>query len=487
MPGFTSFDPISSAVKGYTQGLQISKSIEQLDFERQLTTSKLKTQKLEQEKMERQAKEALGDPAVAQMIEQLLVGQMGGRINDPTALLKAQPQMEPELGLTPEAAAAIQAPRIEGLSAPRMQQVEAIRGLVERKGLKGGVESLEKISKIGEFLKGGTKAGSEIAKSALTQMVKDGAPRVAIDAALAANEEGDSRTASLIAGKWGELKRLEGKRDKLLQWSAQHGYSPKPKDTADAIFSEVARNIKDARDAKESNTESRLIASVYNSQFRTLMGDNPLASIQTPEERAGMMKEARDSTVQVLQGLGRKDLGDRFKKFTPGKLDEMTDVPGGGAGAFDPEGPGYDSASAQAVGMKPLNKPGDPNHGHMGSVVPVTPEQAKIGVPEGSFMILKGRKHPTFNLAVKAEEERGFEVKKIGNRYFSVPVPDPQLDPVLKALPNATPEELQKSLDSLPGRNMTPERKKRLEEAIRKEMGSRKKPGFFKSLFGGSK
>jgi hypothetical protein len=44
-----------------------------------------------------------------------------------------------------------------------------------------------------------------------------------------------------------------------------------------------------------------------------------------------------------------------------------------------------------------------------------------LGLPEGSFIILKGRNHPTFDKAVAGEMKRGSVVKKIFGRYFSIP------------------------------------------------------------------
>tara|TARA_Y100000310_G_scaffold235826_1_gene238990 strand:- start:286 stop:405 length:120 start_codon:yes stop_codon:yes gene_type:complete len=37
-------------------------------------------------------------------------------------------------------------------------------------------------------------------------------------------------------------------------------------------------------------------------------------------------------------------------------------------------------------------------------------------------MLLKGRTHETWGEAVAGEEDRGFIVKKIGKRYYSVPM-----------------------------------------------------------------
>ena len=87
-------------------------------------------------------------------------------------------------------------------------------------------------------------------------------------------------------------------------------------------------------------------------------------------------------------------------------------------GTFDPEGSGYDIKTAVAAGMEP-----DSKTKHWGSVRKSTPDEIKkYGVPEDSYLLLKGAKHPTHNLAVQYEAQRGFEIKKIGDRYFSIPV-----------------------------------------------------------------
>lgn len=88
---------------------------------------------------------------------------------------------------------------------------------------------------------------------------------------------------------------------------------------------------------------------------------------------------------------------------------------------FDPAGEGYDMDTARAFGMKPEEGDG-PNRGHFGSVVPTTPQQQQVlGLPKDSYMLLKGLRHPTFDKAVAAEKRRGFDVKKFGDRFFSVP------------------------------------------------------------------
>ena len=83
---------------------------------------------------------------------------------------------------------------------------------------------------------------------------------------------------------------------------------------------------------------------------------------------------------------------------------------------FDAFGPGFDDETALRFGMT------RDATGHMGSVVPTTPEQQRdFGLPENSFMILKGRRHPTFDKAVAGEKRRGFMIREFGGRFFSLP------------------------------------------------------------------
>lgn len=88
---------------------------------------------------------------------------------------------------------------------------------------------------------------------------------------------------------------------------------------------------------------------------------------------------------------------------------------------FDPEGTGYDMQSAKSVGMEATIDPED-GLPHYGSVIETTKEQQKqFGLPEESYMLLKGKQHETWDKAVQGEADRGFRIKKFGDRYFSVP------------------------------------------------------------------
>ncbi len=87
---------------------------------------------------------------------------------------------------------------------------------------------------------------------------------------------------------------------------------------------------------------------------------------------------------------------------------------------FNAEGKDYDIQRATSAGMGPDGE--GENAGHWGSVAPASDrEKSRFGLPDESYVILKGRSHETFPLAVQGEEERGFRVIKRGGRYFSVP------------------------------------------------------------------
>ena len=67
---------------------------------------------------------------------------------------------------------------------------------------------------------------------------------------------------------------------------------------------------------------------------------------------------------------------------------------------FDPEGSGYDYQTALKNNMEPKNA-------HWSS------REAKTGV------LLKGKKHTTWNKLVKGEEVAGYEIYKKNGRYYS--------------------------------------------------------------------
>jgi hypothetical protein len=91
-----------------------------------------------------------------------------------------------------------------------------------------------------------------------------------------------------------------------------------------------------------------------------------------------------------------------------------------GGSVFNPQGGDYDYKTAQAYGMGP--KGTGQNAGHWGSVAPTSDDERMLrGLPEDSYVMLKGKNHPTFHKAEAAEKQRGSKIVKVGNRYYSIP------------------------------------------------------------------
>jgi len=92
------------------------------------------------------------------------------------------------------------------------------------------------------------------------------------------------------------------------------------------------------------------------------------------------------------------------------------DVKSGAVEQFDANGDGYDDDRAAKAGLK------RDKSGHMGSVAPASKDERKqFGLPEEAYVLLKGKKHETWQKALEAEYARGFKVMKLKDRYYSVP------------------------------------------------------------------
>lgn len=92
---------------------------------------------------------------------------------------------------------------------------------------------------------------------------------------------------------------------------------------------------------------------------------------------------------------------------------------------FDPEGKGYDNETLATFGRALSDNELD----HEFSRVELPDEvNSQLGLPPGSGQMLKGRKHPTWGLAMKAEQDAGFLLVKHKNgKYYSIPAqPQPQ-------------------------------------------------------------
>ena len=250
-------------------------------------------------------------------------------------------------------------------------------------------------------------------------------PRVMVLASIAGNPALSQQMAAVLEVGRKELKAgLEGEvvsdttrrvRTEIAPWmqAARNGAFGVEREP---MLNGIAAAVEDlalsyVRDGEASATAAKRAADqVINDRF-TVQGTyyvpkvDPQGRLYSTASIDGFLRERL--TREKLEAFGIESFGDRATV-----ADDR--------GPFNPEGRGFDMETAQAFGMLPASS--GPNKGHFGSVVPTTPEQhGKLGLPENSFMILKGRRHPTFHKAVAAEEARGFKVIKRGDRFFSVP------------------------------------------------------------------
>jgi len=158
------------------------------------------------------------------------------------------------------------------------------------------------------------------------------------------------------------------------------------------------------------NQRAALISFAYNvgPNFYNRKGfesiTKAVSSVDTFNQVPEALKKYNKSSGKVLNGLTKRREAEanlwsssKEKKFNAEESD-------------------YDYVTAEASGMKPDNT------GHWGSVTNASIEdKKKYKLPDESYIILKGKKHRTWNLMEKAEEERGFKIVKHGDRYYSVP------------------------------------------------------------------
>ena len=221
------------------------------------------------------------------------------------------------------------------------------------------------------------------------------------------------------------------------------GKREKPDRTGDKPLTPYQKREQAAKDAAVKLLKDRGIEPGDDDALGKLVNPTDAKGRDNPKfvgaAQAGRLKKAFDlaNKPTIAETTGRDE-------EARGKTKAKT------ATTFDADGSGYDDARAQAAGMKPQAATG-PNKGHMGSVAPVTAdERARLGLPEGSYVMLKGRDHPTWDKAVAAEEARGSKIVKAGDRYYSVPATKAAPTSAAKpsAGPNLAPADRQAAIDA---------------------------------------
>jgi hypothetical protein len=155
--------------------------------------------------------------------------------------------------------------------------------------------------------------------------------------------------------------------------------------------------------AKLYTKGTNMMSSISN-QIKMVEDDKAMSGAEKRLE----IERLQQVRIQIAKSVEDMRVGSK-KKFADG-----------GVVKFDPESEDYDYDTAVSAGLGPDGK--DENAGHWGSVTKASAEdKKKYGLPDGSYVVLKGRKHETWDKAEEAERERGSEIVKMGDRYYSVP------------------------------------------------------------------
>jgi len=164
--------------------------------------------------------------------------------------------------------------------------------------------------------------------------------------------------------------------------------------------------------AKLYTKGTNMMSSISN-QIRMIEDDKTMSGAEKRLE----IERLQQMRIQIAKSVEDVRIGNKKKMADGGAVKKYAD---GGRVKFDPESEDYDYDTAVSAGLGPDGK--DENAGHWGSVTRASAEdRKKYGLPDESYIVLKGRKHETWDKAEEAEKERGSEIVKMGNRYYSVP------------------------------------------------------------------
>jgi len=164
--------------------------------------------------------------------------------------------------------------------------------------------------------------------------------------------------------------------------------------------------------AKLYTKGTNMMSSISN-QIRMVEDDKTMSGAEKRLE----IERLQQMRIQIAKSVEDVRIGNKKKMADGGAVKKYAD---GGRVKFDPESEDYDYDTAVSAGLGPDGK--DENAGHWGSVTRASAEdRKKYGLPDESYIVLKGRKHETWDKAEEAEKERGSEIVKMGNRYYSVP------------------------------------------------------------------
>jgi len=162
--------------------------------------------------------------------------------------------------------------------------------------------------------------------------------------------------------------------------------------TAQELFNELKVRTDAIKNEKAKNILNTFISDI--SEGFGIIGQRISGIGETPEELEVRQKEAGRQKALTI------------------KQEQEASI----AVEFDPEGSEYDFQTVKRLGIEPDET------GHLPS------RDATTG------LILKGRKHPTFDKTVEAEQRLGFKIIKVGDRFYSFKPDEEGVKLFLKAL-----------------------------------------------------
>ena len=169
-----------------------------------------------------------------------------------------------------------------------------------------------------------------------------------------------------------------------------------------------------ARDIYQEKSDKLALVKLYTTGTNMMSSiSNQIKMVEADKTMSGAEKRLEIERLQQV----RIQIAKSVEDMRVGSKKKFAD---GGVVKFDPESEDYDYDTAVSAGLGPDGK--DENAGHWGSVTKASAEdKKKYGLPDESYVVLKGRKHETWDKAEEAERERGSEIVKMGDRYYSVP------------------------------------------------------------------
>lgn len=368
------------------------------------------------------------DP-VGRVIEKI-TGREGNRPLDPAHANDVADYIFGRTGANPNTTDVGVINRIRTITSDDPRVMDAIRQghfarLTERPAGMSEMSNQQVVNRVNEFLNG---QGREMAEALYTpeqRRLLQAYADMRQNLILPRTAANTSNTAAFVQPL---LERIESNLSHMIGAGIGHAISPGAGDVAGVMASKGVSSIlsryRNRKNARQIEEQMPILADRINAYNRAV--ENAAGSLGVATENAAVLV----SRAEMLQAAAKMgvDVSD-LKEAKPAEDEGIQwqskrgRADGGAVNderPFDAEGEGYDYQTAISRGMGPDGK--GENEGHWGSVAEVDEETSRrLGFGGPSYLMLKGRNHPTWDKAVAAEKELGRHVIKYGNRYYAVP------------------------------------------------------------------